>query len=308
MNSIKTEWNLKLLYKSDSDPQIEKDLKAIEDLCLTFEKKYKGKPFTKNPQGLLKALNESERLNEFMDSHAPSRYFHFKTDLDSNDSKSFAISTKYGHRLTEASNKIKFLGLEIAKIPTNKQGIFLNYPAFKPYKYLLIQIFANAKYNLSEGEEQLEDLLAQPGYGMWVDTQEKLLNQQVIKHKGKDIPIAKATAGLSVMPKKERGEVHDKIIGVLKSISHMSEGELNAIYNFKKIMDKRRGYKKPYSATILGYENDEKAIENFISLVSKKFHIAHRFYRLHAKLLGEKKLTLADRGVKIGEIKTKFDF
>ena len=308
MKSIKTKWDLKLLYKSDSDPKIEKDLREIEKLFSAFEKKYRGKPFTKNPQALLGVLKESDKLSEFVDSHAPSRYFHFKTDLDSNDSKSFAISTKYGNRLTEAGNKIKFIGLEIAKIPANKQKVFLNYPALKPYEYMLTEIFAHAKYNLSEGEEQLEDLLAQPGYGMWVDSQEKLLNQQVIKHKGKDIPIAKAMAGLSDMSKKDRREVHAKINNVLKSISHMSEGELNAIYNFKKIMDKRRGYKKPYSATILGYENDEKAIENFISLVSKKFHIAHRFYKLHAKLLKEKKIKLADRGAKIGDIKTKFDF
>lgn len=305
---MQTSWNLRLLYKSDKDPQIEKDLKTIETLCASFEKKYKGKQFTKNPQTLLKILDESEKLSERIDSCGPSRYFHFKTDLDSNDSESFAAGTKYGQRLTEAGNKIKFLGLEIAKIPANKQKIFLNYPALKAYKYLLTQIFTNAKYNLSEGEEQLEDLLGQPGYGMWVDTTEKLLNQQVIKHKGKDVPIAKAIAGLSDMDKKDRKEAHDKINIVLKSISHLAEGELNAIYNFKKIMDRRRGYEKPYSATILGYENDEKAIENFVSLVSKHFYIAHRFYKLHAKLLKEKKITLADRGAKIGEIKIKFDF
>ncbi|KKQ83405.1 MAG: Oligoendopeptidase PepF [Parcubacteria group bacterium GW2011_GWB1_38_8] len=308
MKSIKTKWDLQLLYKSDSDPKIEKDLRLIEQLCESFAKKHKGKQFTKTPQTLLKILDESEKLNELMDSCAPSHYFHFKTDLDSSDDKSFAISTKYGQRLTEASNKIKFLGLEIAKIPLNKQKTFLNYPALKPYKYLLSQIFINAKYNLSEGEEQLEDLLSQPGYGMWIDAQEKLLNQQVIKHKGKDIPIAKAMASLSDMSKKDRREIHKKITAILKSISHVAEGELNAIYNFKKIMDKRRGYKKPYSATILGYENDEEAIEKFVSLVSKHFHIAHRFYRLHAKLLGEKKIFLADRGAKIGEIKIKFDF
>ena len=305
---MQTSWNLKLLYKSDKDPQIEKDLKTIEILCASFERKYKGKQFTKTPQALLKILDESEKLSERIDACGPSRYFHFKTDLDSNDSKSFAAGTKYGQRLTEAGNKIKFLGLEIAKIPAYKQKIFLNYPALKAYKYLLTQIFTNAKYNLSEGEEQMEDLLGQPGYGMWVDTQEKLLNQQVIKHKGKDVPIAKAIAGLSDMGKKDRREVHDKINIVLKSISHLAEGELNAIYNFKKIMDKRRGYEKPYSATILGYENDEKAIKNFVSLVSKHFHIAHRFYKLHAKLLKEKKIALADRGAKIGEIKIKFDF
>ena len=305
---MQTSWNLKLLYKSDSDPKIEKDLRDIERLCTAFEKKYKNKPFTKTPKTLLKALNDSERMSEATSLKSPSWYFHLKTDLDSTDSKSFAVSTKYGQRLTEADNKIKFFGLEIAKIPSSKQKSFLNYPGLKPYHYLLVQIFANAKYNLSEKEEQLEDLLAQPGYGMWIDVQEKLLSQQIIKHKGKEIPIAKAVAGLSDMPKKDRREVHNKIKDILKSISHLAEGELNAVYNFKKIMDKRRGYEKSYSATILGYENSEKAIENFVSLVSKHFQISHRFYKLHAKLLGEKKITLADRGVKIGKIKTKFDF
>ncbi len=305
---MRTSWNLKLLYKSSKDLQIEKDLRAIEDYCISFERKYRGKPFTKTEQSLLKALEESEKLNEFMDSRSPSRYFNFKTDLDSSDSQSFAISTKLSHRLTEASNKIKFFGLEIAKIPANKQKDFLNYPALKPYRYLLSEIFSHAKYNLSEGEEQLGDLLSQPGYGMWVDTQEKLLNQQVIEYQNKDIPIAKAMAALPDMSKKQRREVQDKINVVLKSISHVAEGELNAIYNYKKVMDERRGYKNPYSSTVLGYENDEKAIETFVALVSKHFRIAHRFYKLHAKLLGEKKIKLADRGAKIGEIKTKFNF
>ena len=73
-------------------------------------------------------------------------------------------------------------------------------------------------------------------------------------------------------------------------------------------MDKLRGYRRPYTATSLGYENDEKVIENFISLVSKYFKISHRFYKLHARLIGEKRIQMADRGVKIGEVKTKFDF
>lgn len=305
---IQTSWNLKLLYKSDNDPQIEKDLKNIETLCASFEKKYRDTPFIKTPQTLLKALEESERIGEIMDSIGPSRYFHLKTDLNSDDSKSFALSTKYGQRLTEASNKTKFFGLEIAKIPPNRQKPFLNYKALKPFKYMLTNSFINAKYNLPEGEEQLKSLLSEPAYVMWVDAQDKLLNTQTIKRDGKVMPIAEATSALSDMPKRDRRIIHNELNKVLKSISHMAEGELNAIYNFKKIMDKRCGYREPFSATILGYENDEKAIENFVKLVSKYFKISHRFYKLHAKLLGDKKIKLADRGVKIGEIKTKFNF
>ena len=95
---------------------------------------------------------------------------------------------------------------------------------------------------------------------------------------------------------------------VFKSISHFSEAELNAIYTYKKTIDDLRGFKKPYSSVIIGYQNDVRSIENFVDLVTKNFHISHRFYRLHAKLLKQKRLKFADRGSKIGIIKKNFDF
>jgi hypothetical protein len=45
---IKTSWNLKLLYKSDNDPQIERDLVDIELACERFEKQYRNTPFCSN--------------------------------------------------------------------------------------------------------------------------------------------------------------------------------------------------------------------------------------------------------------------
>ncbi len=305
---IKTSWNLKLLYKSDSDPQIKKDLKKITDACSSFEKKYKGKAFTSSPKVLAKALEDFEKVRPLIKSSKPWWYFTLKSDLNSEDSKSSSLATKHEQIIKQATNRIKFFSLAIAKISFKNQKIFLKHTSLKPYQYHLGRIFNRAKFNLSEGEEQLNDLLSQTSYTMWVDAQKKLLNRQTISHKGRNVPIVKAMGELFDMPKKDRAEVHKKINAVFKSISHVAEAEINAIYNYKKIMDERRGYKKPYSATILGYQNDEKSIVSFVSLISKNFKIAHRFYALHAKLLGAKKVTLADRGVNIGKIKTKFDF
>ena len=83
---------------------------------------------------------------------------------------------------------------------------------------------------------------------------------------------------------------------------------MNAICNYKKVMDERRGYAKPYSSTLIGNENDEKSIETLAATVTKSFSISQRFYKLHAKLLKEKTLTVADVNVKIGTIKQKFSF
>ncbi len=308
MSKIQNSWNLKLFYKSDTDPEIEQDMQAIEEACLKFEKKYRGKDFTSSVDKLLKALKDSENLDKIFKGYKPLVYFNYKRDLNSKDSAVVAKATQLEVRLTRAGNRLTFFSLELGKIPSKLQKQFLKDARLASYHYLLKTIFDKAKYNLTEKEEQLASLLSQPGYGMWVDGQDKLASSQMVKHKGKSIPLAEASGILSGESKPLRQALYKEITKTLKNISHFAEAEINAIYNFKKIMDERRGFKHPYSATVLGYENDEKTIEGLVALVTKSFKISQRFYKLHAKLLKEKKITLADRGVSIGKIDKKFDF
>ena len=304
----KTQWDLSVFYKNEKDPQIEKDVKATEKLCADFEKKYKNKDFISTPEKLLKALKDNEKLSHESRGTKLLRYFFFRKDLSAEDTVAQAMSTQIENRLTVAGNKLVFFGLSIAKIPANKQKTFLKDKHLAPYKYMLTKMFENAKHLLSEKEEQLESLLSQTSYSMWVDGQEKLLNSQTVEFKGEKLPIPKALSMVQDLPKDERRDLYAKIHVVFRSISHFAEAEINAIYNFKKVMDQMRGFKTPYESTLLSYENDEKTIKLLAELVTKNFKISHRFYRLHAKLLGEKKITRADRNVKIGKIKKKFDF
>ena len=58
-----TKWNLKLLYKSETDPQIQKDIDLATKNVHTFVKKWKiNKEYTKDPAVLAKALDEYEKL------------------------------------------------------------------------------------------------------------------------------------------------------------------------------------------------------------------------------------------------------
>jgi oligoendopeptidase F len=231
-----------------------------------------------------------------------------RADLDSSDAKSSALMTKFDNRITEASNKITFFSLAIGKIPKEKQKAFLVHKLLVPYAYNLQKIFNNAKYRLPEGEEQIIDLLSQPSYSMWVDGQGRVLAGQTITHEGKEIPLPEAMSLISDMPRPDRRLMKVKINEALKKNSQFAEAELNAIYNYKKVIDERRGFQKPYSSSVLSYENEEKEVEALVSLISKHFGIAHRFYKLHAKLLGQKKLLMEDRNTKIGQIKKKFSF
>ncbi len=307
-NTIKTSWDLSVFYKGENDPKIEKDIKKAEKAIADFEKKYRNKDFTSTPKKLLAALKDDQVINDLVSKVKGPSYFHYRTDLNSDDSVAQAMSTKISNRLTLSMNKLVFFGIAISKIPTKEHKKFLADKELEPYRYSLKNIFENAKHVLTEKEEQLVGLLSNTSYGMWVDGQDKLLSQQVVDFNGKKLPIAEAMSVVSSLPKKDRHELSDKISTTLKSISHFAEAEINAVYNFKKVMDERRGFKQPYDGTFLSYQNDEKTILLLVDVVTKGFKISQRFYRLHAKLLKEKKLVVSDRSVKIGEINKKFDF
>lgn len=307
MKGIKTSWDLALLYKNPKDPQMEQDIREVELACAKFEKRYRGKDFVSTPARLAKVLKEAERISE-LKGGKPIRYFWLKSSLNTSDVEAQARITKYEERHTKAFNKVEFFYLEIAKIPKGRHKLFLRAKILEPFHYKLEKVFKHARYNLSEGEEQLSNLLSQTSYSMWIDGQQKVLNEQTIEHKGKKMPVPKAIMGLSDMSKPDRRVVHAKILKVLRSISDFAESELNAILNYKKILDDRRGYEKPYSSTVLSYEQKEGEVEGLVELISKNFDISRKFFKLHAKLLGEKKISMADRAAKIGKINKKFDF
>lgn len=306
---MQTTWNLGLLYKGHNDPQIEKDMKAIEKAYGRFEKKYRGKTdYVKNEKKLLEALIDFEAIFSSIAVSKPLYYFHYHMDLH-NDSASRAESTKLMARLQANENKIVFFELSLAKITAPFQKKFLKSKKLSHYKYYLANVFRRAKHDLSEPEEKVLGLKSIPAYVHWLTATDKILNKQTVFYMGKSIPLAEASQKIHDLPIAERRELHTATMKVLEGVSEIAESEINAIVTDKKINDELRGYKEPYDATVMGYQNDSKSVMALVSAVTKNYSISHRFYNLKAKLLKIPNLEYSDRAVGIGtDIKEiKFD-
>lgn len=304
---MKTKWNLGLLYKNQKDPAIQKDLNSILKAYKNFEKKYKGKDFVSTPQKLQKALLDFQDMSENT-YWKPWMYFALTVDIKSDDKFAVSELSRIESILNEASNSVVFFNLEISKIPKNKQKDFLNHKALLSFKYKLKKIFEDSKYLLSEKEEQMESLLSQPAFSMWIESQARNISSKTIVWKNEEIPLSTAMSVVPSLPKEERTEISKKINSVLIENSDFAEAEINAVYNYKKISDKLRGYKYPYSATVIGYEQEEKEVKEFVDFITENFSLSQRFYKLHTKILGEKKINYEDRAVPIGIINRKFNF
>jgi oligoendopeptidase F len=305
---IKTEWNLGLLYKNEKDPQIEADVRAVEKAYREFEDTYKKhREYLKHEDALLTALKEYETLAA-MSSSKSVRYFYYRKDLNSADQTAESMLNKLSDRLTKAYNNIIFFELSIGKIPEADQQKILKNKNLEHFHYFLELIFKNAKYTLSEAEEKILNLKSLPSYSMWVDSQEKNLYSKSVTWKGKELPLPQAMNMISVLPTKDRRKLHDEVMKVLQSASQFAESEINAVYTDKKIDDELRGHQKPYSATILGYQNDEKSVMNLVDTVTNNFSICNNFYALKTKLMKENYLEYADRAAKIGKTEKVITF
>ena len=307
-------WDLSDMYSSIEDPKIEADVKAIENLCKAFSKKYKATDlYTKDtPEGdtaLLEAIKDWESLSESIGTAKPLFYL---MNLQNTQSNNEAIEAKLGlfdPRITNATNEVIFFTLNLGKTSPERQTRLLNDSRFAPYKYFMERIFLTAKYNLSEEAEKVNSLLERPARTLWIDGFEKLMNQQTVKFKGENIPLAKALNVIHQLPKaNERHKLSDLVMEKFKSISYFAEEEINAVYTTKKIADELRGYKKPYSETVLAYENDEKSVENLVKTITNNFHIPQKFYKLKAKLLGVKTLEYSDRMIGVKGKERNIDF
>ncbi len=300
--TIKLEWDLVgLYYKSEHDPQIEKDIVATEKAYAAFAKKYKNKDFTSSSKKLLAALKDSDALLDLV-GHKPAYYYSYRRELDSTDEAAEKALNLLEQRLTKIGNEVIFFDIAIGKIPKAQQKLYLKDPALVAFHFYLQGIFESAKYTLSEPEERILSLKSLTSRSMWVSGTEKILNQKFITHKGKDVPIHGALMKYMDLPWTERHQMWDKAAAVLEAVAPIAENELNALVTDKKITDELRGYQKPYSSTVLAYDHTEKSVEALREAITTTgYKITHDFYQVKQKWVG-KPLSFIDRDESVGEI------
>lgn len=306
---INTEWDLAtLFYKSPSDPKLEADVVKLEKLFTAFAKKYTTrKDYLKNEHALFHALTDFEELAE-KGTWKPVLYLNYATDLNSTDAKAESLKNMLIQRLTNAGNKIVFFDLSLGKIDSKIQQKFLKSKKLEHFHYMLTMIFNNSKHMLTEAEEKIVNLKYLPSRGLWTDGVEKLISSKTVAFKGKKISLPEASGQIPQLPAPKRRKLHRDITLQYKDAAPFAESEINALYTDKKIMDELRGFKQPYSASILGYQNDEKSIMNLVETSTKNFKVSHRFYELKAKLLKLKSLEYADRAADVGTSNKKVSF
>ncbi len=309
------QWDLKQLFESDNDPQIEKERQNTEEKSYRFINKWKDRTdYLEDPAVLKQALDEYEVWSRECGTDGDGGYyFWLRTQQDQNDPALKARYNQVENFSRTIQNDIQFFQLRIAKIPPVQQKQFLDYGGLQEYRHFLERIFAESKYLLSEAEEKVLNLKASTSYTNWVKMTSGFLAKEekivLLEDGSKDNRnISELLSLLDSKNRKVRYSAAKALNSIFDKYAEVAEAELNSILANKRTDDELRAIRRPDFSRHLGDDIGSEIVDALINTVSARFAIAHRFYGLKAKLLGLKILKYHERNVEYGDIVKNYPY
>lgn len=305
---MKTNWDLTLLYKNENDPQIEKDLTALEKATAAFERKYKKGDLAKMSfADLEKAVLAYEQILALPSGKAY-RYFGLRSSLDVSDETAERMQSRVYERVKKATVRTNFFTLRLGQLSKGRQQEILRAKTLAPYKRFFEPIFTSAKYRLTEEAEKVATYLSDAAYTRWGTMQNKVAFDDTVLFEGKSLSIPEAMGMVQDLPRTKRHKLYGLLQEKFAEQGEVVAQSVNGYLSYKKAMDELRGDTHPYSATVRSCDNKESVVESLIASTTKAFSISKSFYKLHAQLLGQDKISMADRAVPLGSVSEKLDF
>ena len=292
-------FDLSKIYSSFEDPQVQIDIKEIEQKYIEFDLKYRGKLCTELGNAL-EAVETLLRLENKVDV-----YFELAESCDAMNQKLKKVSGKIDEdRARLVAEHYTFFDLEVAAIPEDVyQGLLENDTRVQFYEPTLNYTRENAKYFLSAEVERAITIRDQFGPSILEEVLDEKLTE--IRFNLPDVDGKKHLLSLEEIDnilgesrdRNYRAEVL-KIIndGLAREITPIAVHTYNAVIGLKKIEDDERGYEHAMAQQNLENGLSDEAVEALHEAVrTKGVELVKRFYRLMADHLGVEKLLWSDR-------------
>jgi oligoendopeptidase F len=310
-----TTWNLKPLFRSDTDPRMAARRAVVERASSAFINRWKNRTdYLEDPAVLRKALDQYESWKRSTGSDgAEGYYFWLRTQQDQNSARLKARFNKIEDLSKKIENDIRFFELRIARIDPSAQQRFLEHKGLARYRHFLERIFAESRYHLSEPEEKILNLKSTTSYANWTKMTSGFLSRE-------ERPVHMARGGRKIKPfseivslmnnkeKSVRDSAAEAFNDVLEKNADVAEAEINSVLANKKVDDELRDAPRPDTLRHLSDDIESEVVDALIHAVASRFAVSSRYYALKAKLLGVKRLAYHERNVEYGAVARRYSY
>ena len=293
------EWDLGDLYASSDDPALARDAAAALEDARAFRASYAGRVAGLSAAELAEATRELERIAALV--HRVELFTELAFDVATQDSERATRFPWAREQQVAVDNELRFFTLEWAAVDDDAAESVLASPELDEHRHFLASQRRFRPYLLSEGEERVVAEKSLSGVRAWERLFSDLVSQIQVEHDGDELSLDEARDRLrTTADRDERRRVADAISTALEPTLRTRALVLNTIVHDHSIEDRLRGFPTWLSARNLANEISDEAADALIAAVGRRFDIAHRHFRLRARLLGLPRLADYDRWAPIG--------
>lgn len=294
------EWDLTDLYPSRTSHELEEDIQSSDVDAKAFAKKYKGKLAALDGKGLATAIADYEKMEEVMGRVMSFAYLVYAGDMSDPEIGKFFQTMQ--ERINGISTHLLFFTLEMNKIDDDALKMLYTDAKLLKYKPWLDNVRALKPFQLSDEVETLLHEKDISGRSAWVrlfdetmaglrfDMDGKQMASQEVLHllSSSDGAVRKKAA-------KSLGKVFGENVRLFSLIT-------NTLAKDKSIVDEWRKTKTPMSLRNLSNQVEDEVVEALSKAVEDAYpRLAHRYYKLKAKWMGQEKLDYWDRNAPLPE-------
>lgn len=284
-------WDLSSIYKSNLEWE-----NALSEIPVLTEKvvQFKGK-LVSCPETFLSALKAFEQAELKMETVY--HYASLQHEADEDDSEATDREGRAMMAYTKMQSEISFMNPEILAIPEKSLKEWISAPEFKDYKIYVEKLMHFNSYTLSEKEERILSLQAQPAetaYNAFSVLENVDLNRQFgsVNVNGEEKPLTQTT--FTTLLKNQDRKVRETTYRQFYKKFEDFQNVISALYAGNVNQDvfrvRARGYDSCLQAALYGNKVPLSVYHNLIDCVHKNIKTLHEYYSLRKKIMGLQEL------------------
>ncbi|MEA5114581.1 MAG: M3 family oligoendopeptidase [Geobacteraceae bacterium] len=295
-NLANTLWDTGPLYATATAPELEADFSGAAKTTSDFRAKYAGKVASLEAAQLKEALVELEMLQEALVKPQSFAYLLFAADSEDTPIKKLSQrAMEFGNRM---SRELLFFDLELIALDDDRYSELIGDASLANYRHYLESLRRYKPHTLPEREERLlreKGLTGVEAFSRLFDELSSSFRYDFELEGEKHEMTGEELLGLLHHPDgcvRERafmtflGKFRDQSIafGAIFNNAALDHGQDLEIRNYRSVME----------PTHLANELEPEAVENLMKVSEENYHLARRYFRLKAQLLGLPELKNTD--------------
>jgi oligoendopeptidase F len=289
-------WDLSPLF-ADSDAA----RAAIPPLLETargFRERYRGRVAELEAPELATALEELASLDNRVSRLASYSSLRLTTNVNGEDERDLNAAVEMA--LVEFQNLLRFFELEWIAVDDEHAARVLADERLARDRHYLASARRFAPHTRSEPEEEMLAERDPAAAGAWHTLFDQITSTLRVPFDGADRTIDEVLARVRNPEREVRLSAYDALFTALEPETPSLAHVYDSLVADRLVLDRVRGYKGPREPRDLANEIPSEAVDLLLAAVERHHHLAHRWFRHKAKLLGLEKLSLGDQYAPLG--------